>query len=267
MFIDFFIGGIGGIVSRSAVAPIELNRIQKQNHFIPNATLSDVYKKEGFRFFWKGNGTNCIRIFPQLAMNYSVFRKVKPILNDSIKNEHISNFLGGCIAGSVSILATYPLETTRTYLSLQTNKNKYKGIGDALRKIPIRQLYQGSQMSLLGFGGFSGLQYTSFYYINSLVKDTYFDSRLVGGAFAGLFSVSITYPTDLIRRRLQLQGFDNTVPQYNGILDACNKIYKTEGIRGFYRGLTSTWIKTGPAVAIQFWTIGKLNKLLKKDDI
>ena len=46
------------------------------------------------------------------------------------------------------------------------SKNKYKGIVDALRKIPIRQLYQGSQMSLLGFGGFSGLQYTSFYYIN-----------------------------------------------------------------------------------------------------
>ena len=82
-----------------------------------------------------------------------------------------------------------------------------------------------------------------------------------------MFSVSITYPTDLIRRRLQLQGFDNTVPQYNGILDACNKIYKTEGIRGFYRGLSATWLKTGPAVAIQFWTIGKLNKVLKKEDV
>ena len=33
MFIDFLIGGIGGIVSRSAVAPIELNRIQRQNFF------------------------------------------------------------------------------------------------------------------------------------------------------------------------------------------------------------------------------------------
>ena len=50
-------------------------------------------------------------------------------------------------------------------------------------------------------------------------------------------------------------------------LIACKKIFKTEGIRGFYRGLTATWLKTGPAVAIQFWTIGKLNKLLKKDDV
>tara|TARA_B100001093_G_scaffold520256_1_gene613994 strand:+ start:9692 stop:10495 length:804 start_codon:yes stop_codon:yes gene_type:complete len=267
MFIDFIVGGIGGIVSRSAVAPIELTRIQRQNYFIPNATLTDVYKKEGVRFFWKGNGTNCVRVFPQLAINYSIFRGVKPFIKEKVKNDNYSNFFSGCVAGGISILATYPLETTRTYLSLQTNKNKFNGIIDALRKIPIRQLYQGSKMSLLGFGGFSGLQYTSFYYINSLVKDTMFETRLVSGAIAGIFSVSITYPTDLIRRRLQLQGFDKSVPQYTGILDCCRKIFKTEGIIGFYRGLTATWLKTGPAVAIQFWTIGKLNKLLKKDDI
>ena len=86
MFIEFLIGGIGGIVSRSAVAPIELNRIQRQNHFIPNTTLTDVYKKEGLRFFWKGNGTNCVRIFPQLAINYSIFRMVKPFCKETFKN-------------------------------------------------------------------------------------------------------------------------------------------------------------------------------------
>ena len=36
MFIDFIIGGIGGVVSRSAVAPIELNRIQRQNKIYDN---------------------------------------------------------------------------------------------------------------------------------------------------------------------------------------------------------------------------------------
>ena len=55
--------------------------------------------------------------------------------------------------------------------------------------------------------------------------------NIVGGGLAGLFSVSITYPTDLIRRRLQLQGFDKTVPKYNGILDACHKIFKYEKVQ------------------------------------
>ena len=266
MSIDFIIGGIGGIVSRSVVAPIELNRIQRQNYFIPNSTLTDVYRKEGFRFFWKGNGTNCVRIFPQLSINYGIFRQSKYYLKNSIQNKHTLNFTCGCIAGGISMIATYPLETTRTYLSLQTNKNKYTGIVDALKKIPLKQLYQGSKMSLMGFGGFSGIQYASYYYFNSLVKNTIFDTKLITGALAGVFSVSITYPTDLVRRRLQLQGFDSSVPKYNGIIDSCKKIYKTESILGFYRGLSATYIKTGPAVAVQFWTIEFLNKYFKNED-
>ena len=266
MLIDLFIGGMGGIVSRTAVAPIELSRIQKQNYFIPNSTLTDVYKKEGVRYFWKGNGTNCVRIFPQLAVNYSIFRNTKKYASNYFDNKNVLNFVSGCTAGFISMLATYPLETTRTYLSLQTNKNKYNGIFHALRTIPLKQLYQGSKMSLWGFGSFSGIQYASYYYINSIIKDTKFDSKLVGGGLAGLFSVSITYPTDLVRRRLQLQGFDPTVPKYNGIFDSIYKIYKTEGILGFYRGLSATYIKTGPAVAIQFWTIEFLNNLFKNQD-
>ena len=267
MLIDALIGGIGGAVSRTAVAPIELNRIQRQNYFIPNATLTDVYKKEGLRFFWKGNGTNCVRIFPQLAINYAIFRKVKTINKTIFDNENVINFTSGSAAGLVSMLATYPLETTRTYLSLQTNKNKYTGLLDALRRLKISQMYQGAQMSLFGFGAFSGIQYASYYYINNKIKNTPIDSKLVGGGLAGLFSISLTYPTDLVRRRLQLQGFDNSVPKYNGIFDSIRKIYKLEGIPGFYRGLCATYLKTGPAVAIQFWTMEKLNCYFKNEDI
>ena len=86
---NFFIGGIGGIISRTAVAPIELYRIQKQNPFIPYTTMTDVYRKEGIRFFWKGNLTNCVRVFPQMAINYSIFRKTKKILKNKIENENI----------------------------------------------------------------------------------------------------------------------------------------------------------------------------------
>ena len=267
MITDLLIGGIGGIVSRSAVAPIELTRLQMQNRFIPNSTLKDVYTKEGIRYFWKGNATNCVRVFPQLSINYAVFRKTKKHAEKYIQNKNILNFSSGCISGFTSMIITYPLETTRTYLSLQTNKNKYKGIFDALRKIPAKQLYQGCKMSMYGFGAFSGIQYTSYYYINRITKDTKFDSKFFAGAFAGTFTISITYPTDLIRRRLQLQGFDKSVPKYNGIFDCCKIIFKHDGIKGFYKGLSATYVKTGPAVAIQFWTIETLNKYFKNQDI
>ena len=266
MFIDALIGGIGGAVSRTAVAPIELFRIQRQNHFIPNSTLRDVCKKESFRYLWKGNGTNCIRIFPQLAVNYAVFRKTKDINDICFKNKNVSNFVSGVQAGIASMLVTYPLETTRTYLSLQTNKNKFSSITNVIKNVKPLQLYQGLGMSLFGFGLWSGLQYSSYYYINKQIKNTMFDSKLLSGGLSGLFAISITYPTDLIRRRLQLQGFDNSVPKYNGIFDAIRKIYKPEGKRGFYRGLYAHWLKTAPTVAIQFWVIEHLNHLRNTEE-
>ena len=158
---------------------------------------------------------------------------------------------------------TYPLEISRSFLSLQTNKNKYTGIIDILRKNSIRQLYQGVNASLFGYGILTGLQYSSYDYINSLIKDTPFDTKLMSGGLCGCFSVSIMYPTDLIRRRLQIQNFDKSVPKYNGIIDCVNKIVKTEGVPGLYRGLIANYVKTFPTFAIQFYILDKLSFLLK----
>ena len=81
--------------------------------------LKDVIKKEGPRFLWKGNYVNLVKGTPQYTLNYMLFKE----LNKSMESKLISGAASGCI--SMSII--YPLETTRTFLSLQTNKNKYKG--------------------------------------------------------------------------------------------------------------------------------------------
>ena len=65
-------------------------------------------------------------------------------------------------------------------------------------------------------------------------------------------AVTITYPTDLIRRRLQLKGFDSSVPNYHGMNDCIHRIYISEGMRGFYRGLGICYVKLFPSMAIQF---------------
>ncbi len=252
---NFFIGGLSSSISRSLVAPIELYRLQRQNKFIPDSTLRDVYKKEGISYFWKGNGVNCIRAFPQFAINYTLFQK----LNKFNENK----FINGFISGSISMIIIYPLETTRTFLSLQTNNNKYNGIYDVLKKNNLKNLYRGLRMSVIGFGSWSGLQWGFLHYYNNLFKNTSLDTKLITGGLSAMTAVTITYPTDLIRRRLQLQGFDNSVPKYNGIIDAIKKIYKHEGIRGFYRGLHANYIKSAPLFSIQFYIIDNINKRLK----
>ena len=244
---NFFRGSISSAISKTFTAPIELWRIQRQNHFIPNSTLKDVIKKEGIRHLWKGNLVNLTKGTPQYTLNYMFFKEI----NKSVDNKLISGAASGC----VSMALIYPLETTRSYLSLQTNKNKYNGIRDVLKKTSFTRLYGGLGTSIIGFGSFSGL----LFHFQDLVKKYNTQYPFINGGLASVMALSITYPTDLIRRRLQLQGYDKTVPKYDNIFDAIKKIYKNEGgIPAFYRGLHANYVKSFAQWSIYFYIIDNM---------
>lgn len=260
---DLIIGGLAGAISRTLTAPFELLKIQEQNKFVPNTTLKDVIRKEGFRGLWKGNLSNCVRIFPQMAVNYATFNYVNVVFESYIENKQVNHFLSGAVAGMVAMTSVYPLENIRSRLSLQTNNNHYSGIIDVFRKTPLPQLYNGLRMSLIGFAPYNALNFM-FYnaynsHINDLMKEYWFYNQtavhLIAGGLSGISAVTITYPTDLIRRRLQIQGFDKSVPKYEGIVDCVGKIVRSEGARGLYRGLIPCYMKIFPANAIQFYVI------------
>lgn len=270
MLLDFLIGGSSAIISRTLTAPMELFKIQRQNYFIPNATIKDVLKKEGSRFLWKGNYANCMRAFPQFAITNTVYeqvsnnRVVKHVVKDDIKR----NLISGMIGGNIGMICIYPLETIKTHLALQTNKSHYSNIFDAFKKMRIKQMYNGLSTSMFGFGMYSSIMYTSNNHLNKKIfKRTSVNDNtkkvLIGG-FSGVTAISITYPTDLIRRRLQLQGFDKTVPEYNGFFDCLIKIVSKEGIRGIYRGYSANIIKTFFMTGIQFWCMDFF-KVFKQD--
>ena len=84
MLVDLVLGGLSGVISRTLTAPLELYKFQRQNFFIPNSTIRDVLKKEGFRYLWKGNGTNCLRVFPQTGINYGIFEFCKQNMFEEI---------------------------------------------------------------------------------------------------------------------------------------------------------------------------------------
>lgn len=261
---DLFIGGIAGIVSRTSTAPIELWKIQRQNSFMPHSTIRDVYRKEGLRGLWKGNGTNCLRIFPQLSINYDIYNRSKREIWEPIfQNKDSIHLCSGATGGLISITTVYPLETIRSRLSLQTRKNHYNGLCDAMRQMSFRDMYRGLNISILGFVPFNALNFLFYNRIKAVIteKTTLHKSVIAScsGGCAGIFSLVVTYPTDLLRRRMHIQGFDIHVPKYNSISHAIKSIYINDGYRGFYRGFTAGCIKIFPTIAIQFATMEALS--------
>jgi hypothetical protein len=229
MFIsDMIIGGISGVVSRTLTAPLELLKIQKQNRYIPNTTIREVINKEGIKGLWKGNLVNNIRIFPQNSINFAVFEFNRKKIFNGIENNDIRNFISGTFSGITALSIIYPLENIRSRLSLQTNKNHYNGIIDVFKKTGIRELYNGLWMSIIGYAPYNALNFMFYNYFKREANERGLEGlkyQLVSGGLSGGLAVSMTYPTDLIRRRLQLQGFDKSVPKYEGIIDCVKKIY------------------------------------------
>ena len=71
--------------------------------------------------------------------------------------------------------------------------------------------------------------------------------NLLNCSIAGTVAISITYPTDLIRRKLQIDT--NTNPK---MYDCIKNVYKTQGYRGFYKGYLTGIGKVTPMSGITF---------------
>lgn len=265
--VNIILGGIAGSVSRTATAPLELYKMQRQNPYIKHTTLREVIQYEGVCGLWKGNLVNIYRVFPQMSINYYIYNYVKTTNSMQIySREHPSkaHLLSGTIGGIVSTICVYPLDTVRSRLSLQTNNQYYNGIFDTLRKMTTRELYSGLPVGLIGFVPFNALNFVFYHLVkNNLTHSGCSDkvwTHLLSGGLAGVLSVTITYPTDVIRRRLHLQGFDNAVPVFKNTRECIKHIFFTEGVSGFYRGLFACYLKLFPAVGIQFSTMEYLKK-------
>ena len=265
---DFLIGGIAAIVSRTATAPIELVRLQVQNNYLKQNSISYVLKNEGVRHLWKGNYTNCIRVFPQYAINFMLYKNFQDNLKPYIKNDTMLHLTSGGASGVISIMSIYPLETARSHLALQTNHSRYSGLTDVFRKLSLRELYAGSKLTCMGYGPWNAINFAAYNFYKHQFKEYSEDNpnayKLICGGLSGMTAITITYPTDLIRRRLQMQSFSEEVPRYNGILDCIRKIYSSEGLYGLYRGLSINYIKTFPTLAIQFFTLDTLREKISK---
>lgn len=268
MLDDLLIGGVAGAVSRTATAPLELYKIQRQNQYLKDASIRSVLKKEGIRYLWKGNMTNCMRVFPQIATNFTAFENAKKYIFNDVEDEIYRNFYAGGVAGIFSMTTVYPLETIRTRLSLQMNKSHYTSPLQAARQLKFAELYKGLGISILGFGPFSALNFMFYYQYKNFFEDHSFSptsTKLLAGGFAGMSALTFTYPTDMLRKHYQMAGFDESVPKYNSILDGFRTVVRKDGFFGLYRGLLPSYVRCFPCLAIQFWCLEKGKQFFGKE--
>jgi len=102
------------------------------------------FKHEGLAALWRGNLTNLYRNIPTIALTLafsdSIREKVCPydIRTETLKYS-FATFLAGGLGGNLSLIFVYPLDISRTRLSVDIGRSqkqrKFKGIRDCMLKI------------------------------------------------------------------------------------------------------------------------------------
>ncbi|EXJ60221.1 solute carrier family 25, member 46 [Cladophialophora yegresii CBS 114405] len=77
--------------------------------------------------------------------------------------------------------------------------------------------------------------------------------NMLAGAFAGIAEHTVMYPVDLMKTRMQVIN-PSAGGLYTGLSHAVSTIYRIEGLRTLWRGMTSVIVGAGPAHAVYFGT-------------
>ncbi|KAG5529046.1 hypothetical protein RHGRI_029645 [Rhododendron griersonianum] len=174
--------------------------------------------------------------------------------------------------GIIAMSATYPMDMVCGRLTVQTNKSPYQyrgmfhALSTVLREEGPRALYKGWLPSVIGVVPYVGLNFAVYeslkdWLIKSrpfgLVEDSELSvtTRLACGAATGTVGQTVAYPLDVIRRRMQMVGWNNAASiitgngrskaalEYNGMIDTFRKTIRHEGFRALNKGLVPNSVK------------------------
>ncbi|KAE8692873.1 BEL1-like homeodomain protein 9-like [Hibiscus syriacus] len=285
-------GGIAGAFSKTCTAPLArltiLFQVQGMHSDVTALSKACIWREasriineEGFRAFWKGNLVTIAHRLPYSSVNFYAYERYKSMLQSILGLENrrgnvgadpFVHFVGGGLAGITAASATYPLDLVRTRLAAQRNSIYYRGIWHAFHTICREEgflgLYKGLGATLLGVGpsiaiSFSVYESLRSYWQLQRPNDSTIMVSLACGSLSGIASSTATFPIDLVRRRMQLEGAAGRAHVYKtGLLGTFRHIIQSEGLCGLYRGILPEYYKVVPGVGIVFMTYETLKMFL-----
>ena len=311
-------GGMAGATAKSAVAPLERCKILFQTGKLHSAgvfpTLSEIFRMEGLRGLFRGNGAAVLRIVPYSSIHFGLYEHYRRAIVTAVYGQRadhhgvtpLIDLIAGSASGATAVSITYPLDLVRTRLAYATEVSVEKPMTEnshntqqkqvfksktaraahsisgvfltTVRGEGWRGLYHGVGASMYGILPYAGLKffvyqhlkqaYIAAFGINAAVpgesgstqKRLPVPAMLVCGGIAGLVAQTATYPLDVVRRRMQVEGLKHKAVGQNlgcealpsSTVPALLAILRQQGWRVLYSGLSINYMKVVPSTAIGF---------------
>lgn len=236
-----------------------------------NAATS-IYKNEGALAFYKGTLTPLIGIGACVSVQFGAFHSARrwfEARNSARGRPDLSYpqyFAAGAFAGVSNSVLSGPIEHVRIRLQSQPHGagRLYSGPLDCVRKIGahqgvLRGLYRGEAVTVYREAFAYGAWFTAFEYLmNADAARNKVDRKDVPGwkvaFYGGLAGEALwlsSYPFDVIKSKMQTDGFGPN-QKYPTMRSCFATVWRTEGARGFWKGIWPTLLRAMPVSAGTF---------------
>ncbi|KAH9297339.1 hypothetical protein KI387_029021 [Taxus chinensis] len=293
LFYNATAGASAGAIAATFVCPLDVIKTRLQVHGLPKrnqagirgglivSSLEKIFHNEGFRGMYRGLSPTVLALLPNWMVYFTVYEQLKKLQQPQNDPSHEisvgANIIAASGAGTATAIVTNPLWVVKTRLQTQGMRPEvvpYKGTLSALGRIAqeegIRGLYSGLVPALAGISHVA-IQFPVYEKLKACLarRGGTTPDKLGAGDVAIASSVSkimastMTYPHEVVRSRLQEQGHarDSEI-RYTGVVDCIKKVFRREGISGFYRGCATNLMRTTPAAVITFTTFEMILRFL-----
>ncbi|CAK9833934.1 Mitochondrial folate transporter/carrier [Anthophora retusa] len=277
---EHFVAGIsGGVVSTLMLHPLDLiktrfavsdghSRVGPQYKNLQSA-VKEIVNTEGMKGLYRGVTPNVVGSGGAWGCYFLFYTTIKTWIQEGDSKKPLgpsTHMSAAAEAGVLTLLLTNPLWVIKTRLCLQyiDEKNlpetlRYNGLVDAAKKIykteGWRGFYRGFVPGIFGVshGAIQFMVYEELknWYNNYL--NVPIDTKLSTweyiffAAVSKLIAAATTYPYQVVRARLQDHHHN-----YRGSVHCIESIWRFEGWRGFYKGLSANLARVTPATVITF---------------
>ncbi|KAH8910937.1 mitochondrial carrier, partial [Coniochaeta sp. PMI_546] len=235
-------------------------------------TIRHILKHEGLRALWKGNVPAELMYVSYSAVQFATYRSSTLLLHrlcgEGTLPSAAESFLAGAAGGAAATAATYPLDLLRTRFAAQGNDRVYAGllraVADIRRDEGLGGYFRGIGAGLGSIVPYMGMFFAAYETLRLPLAGLWVLPFGSGDAAAGIMASVVaktaTFPLDLVRKRIQVQGptrgryVNKDIPEYGGTVRTVRMIVAAEGVRGLYRGLVVSLLKAAPASAVTMWT-------------
>eukprot|EP00948_MAST-09A_sp_MAST-9A-sp1_P001225 g1225.t1 len=268
----FIAGGAGGLANCIVGHPLDTikvimqsdSRVSGRGNFLQLG--SSIVSERGLTGLYKGivppatMGTGlgaCFFLISNLARE-AVCRPGQPVHEIELHQ----TVLAAQITAPAYCFFANIIDVVKCRLQADQGKTMYKSTFDCFAKT----YHEGGLKAFMqGFGGCYGRRviglpcYFATYDITldylkpqgGTRADVGFWGKCFAGGTAGVMLWSVAYPFDVIKTMMHVQG-ENASEKKRTMTSLCRHVFRTEGLKGFYRGITPALARSFPANGVYF---------------